>query len=91
MISENTKIRIVKGCAARGIAKGSTAIVLSVEALGADYSHAARVAFRVLTGAAAGKSFAFYARHPNRLGDPIVNVNDGNPTHKLAICEKTSP
>jgi hypothetical protein len=80
-----TRARIIKGCAARGLTKGSTIYISSIVALGADYSHSVRVNFQVLNGQSAGRSFAFYARHLNRLSDPIIGLNDGNPLHTIRI------
>jgi hypothetical protein len=28
---------------------------------------------------------AFFARHANRLTDGIINLNDGNPLHRIAV------
>lgn len=30
-------------------------------------------------------TFAFYARHMNRLSDGIVRMNDGNPSHTIEV------
>ena len=82
-VTVGTRLQITKGCNARGVAKGVTVQVLSVEALGADYGHSVKVRFQPVNGFKAGQIFAFYARHANRLADPIVRMNDGNPSHVI--------
>jgi hypothetical protein len=81
----NARVKIEKGCKARGIDKGCTAQVTSITPMGADYGHCVRVSFTVLNGFGAGKSYAFYARHINRLSDPVIRLNDGNPHHVIEI------
>jgi len=34
---------------------------------------------------------ALYARHPNRLADPVVSLNDGNPGRKIQVRAKSEP
>lgn len=85
MITNGARIVIEKGCKARGIAAHTSAVVISVTALGADYNHSVKVVFKMLNGFSAGKTFGFYARHSNRLADLLVNLNDGNPTHTIKV------
>ena len=85
MITAGSKVRIEKGCNARNVAKGTSATVESVTPLGPEYSHAARVVLKMRNGFRSGQIVTFYARHPNRLGDPIVNLNDGNPRNTIQI------
>lgn len=87
-IKSGDRILIAKGCAARGVDKGTTARVDDVRELGADYSHSVRVSFTMLNGFKSGKSFVFFARHINRLSDVIVSLNDGDPGHTIQIRRK---
>ncbi len=80
-----TRVRIEKGCKAREVNKGVTAVVKTVEALGAEYSHQVRVSLQLLNGFGAGRVLSFYARHPNRLADAVVGMNDGNPLHRIEV------
>ena len=82
-VTVGTRLQITKGCNARGVTKGVTVRVLSVEALGADYGHSVKVRFQPINGFKTSQIFAFYARHTNRLADPIVRMNDGNPSHVI--------
>lgn len=83
--TDGSLLQVVKGSNARGITKGATVRVTSVKALGAEYGHSVQVCFQVLNGSNVGKIFAFYARHMNRLCDPIVNMNDGNPLNLIKV------
>lgn len=85
MLTALDKVRIDKGCAARGISKNATAQIVSITPLGADYSHHVKIVFRMLNGRNAGKTFGFFAQHVNRLSDPTVRVNDGNPFHVVVL------
>lgn len=85
MINVGDRIVIAKGCKAREIAKHVLARVVSVELLGTDYSHACKVSFRLINGTRANEITNWYARHPNRLADPLIHLNDGNPLHTLEI------
>jgi hypothetical protein len=80
-----TRVRILKGCKAREVSKGVTAVVKTVEPLGAEYAHAVRVSIQLLNGFGSGRTLNFYARHPNRLADLIVRMNDGNPLHVIEV------
>ena len=82
-ITAGTTVTITKGCKARGIKKGR-ALVVSVTPMGADYGHFVRVVL-----AYHGSNYVFSARHINRLSDPEVNLNDGNPTHTIKIKAKS--
>lgn len=84
-LAPNTRVMITKGCKALGIDKGTTARVVSVEALGAEYSHSVRVCVQFINGFKAGKTFALFARHTNRLADPIVRFNNGNPSNTVEV------
>lgn len=84
-ISSGMRVRVQKGCAAFGIAKGTTLQIQEVIPLGVEYSHQVRVVFSPLNGFKTGKVFAFYARHPNRLSDSVVRMNSGDPTRTLEI------
>ena len=85
MINVDSKIAIVKGCKALDISKGVIARVVSIEPMGAEYSHQVRVTFRFLNGFRAGKTCVLWARHPNRLADLTVNLNNGNPCNIVQI------
>lgn len=84
-ITVGSKVRIEKGCNALGITKGSSAQVKEISELGADYNHSVRVELFFLNSFSSGKTFRLYARHINRLSDGHVNLNDGNPFHKITI------
>ena len=90
MITVGTKVKIEKGCKARDVSKGATAKVMLVEKMGADYSHTVKVSLFFLNTFLSGKTITFYARHENRLGDAIVNLNDGRPEHTIQIREVTA-
>jgi hypothetical protein len=79
------RVRIEKGCNARGVTKGSTAVIKAIEPLGADYSHHVKVVLYFLNSMLSGKTVVFYARHPNRLSDPIVALNDGRIEHRIDV------
>ncbi len=87
-LTVGSTIRVEKGCKARDITKGTTAKIWAVRELGPDYSHSVAVTFTMLNGFKAGKSMTFYARHANRLSDAIVNLNDGNPLHKIMVSAR---
>lgn len=74
------KVSVEKGCRDLHLNKGMQATVKSIQLLGADYSHSVKV---VLTFS--GKTVVLYARHPNRLEDTIINLNDGCPEHLVKI------
>lgn len=84
-ITVGTKVAIVKGCKPLDIAKNTTARVVAVQEMGAEWSHQVRVTLQFLNGFKAGQTRTLWARHPNRLGDITVNLNDGNPLHKVQI------
>lgn len=81
----NGRIKIEKGCKARGIDKGCSAMVTAITELGPDYGHSVRVTFTMLNGFKSGKSVSFCARHMNRLSDAVIRLNDGNPSHVIEI------
>lgn len=84
-LTTGTRVLVVKGCAARELAKNVTARIESITPMGADYGHCVRVVLVPVNGFKAGKAFAFYARHVNRLADPIVRMNDGIPSHVIEV------
>jgi hypothetical protein len=84
-ITVGTRIVVAAGCKALDIAKNVTGQVTAITALGADYSHSVKIELRWVNGFKAGKSRVLFARHINRLGDATVNLNDGNPLHKITI------
>lgn len=84
-IVAGSKVKIEKGCKALDIAKNVSAKVVEVKELGADHSHMVRVHIRFLNGFRSGKETFLYARHINRMGDTVINLNDGNPDHKVQI------
>ena len=73
-------VRVVKGCRARNISKGTRAKVTNIRELGPQYSHAVAVNLDLN-----GRMVTFYARHMNRLNDGITRLNDGNPLHVIEI------
>jgi hypothetical protein len=79
------RVRVEKGCAAREVAKNTSAKVVSITPMGADYGHTVKVVLYMLNGRKSGKTLAFVARHINRLSDTFVSMNDGNPSHRIEI------
>lgn len=88
MLSVGDHIVIDKGLPAREVYKHANAYIVDIKEMGPDYSHSVMVRFRILSGRSAGKSYAFYARHKNRLNDAVINLNDGNPLHRIVIRRK---
>jgi hypothetical protein len=84
-ITVGDRLVLTKGCKARGLDKGITVRVESAEPMGAEYSHCARVVLKPLNGFKAGKTFVLFARHANRLADPIIRLNDGNPSNTIEV------
>jgi hypothetical protein len=83
-ITAGLRVKIVKGCKARNMNKGATYLVSAVTELGADYSHAVRVTLQRLQGFGPDR-VSFTARHINRLSDPTVRMNDGNPSNVIEV------
>jgi hypothetical protein len=79
------RVRIVKGCRKLDIAANTTAQVVAITELGSEYGHSVCVKLRMLNGFKSGKVVSLYARHRNRLTDATVNLNSGNPLHKIQI------
>ena len=75
-IQTNSRVRLTKGCKPLNLTKGSYAQVLEVKEMGADYGHFVRVTLRI-----AGKTYAMWSRHKNRLSDAVVRLHNGDP-HK---------
>jgi len=84
-LTVGTKVRIEKGCKALDVAKNTTATVVGVHQDGPDYGHTVTVVLQFRNGFLAGKKRGFTARHKNRLSDPLINLNDGNPLHRIQI------
>ncbi len=84
-LAAGTRVLITKGCNSLGITKGTTATVVEATPLGAEYAHSVKVVLRFVNGAKAGKTFALFARHPNRLADVIVRFNNGNPLKTVEV------
>ena len=84
-ITTGSRVKLSKGCKARGWTKGALAVVKSVEPLGAEHSHMVRVAIQFLNTFSAGKTVCVYARHVNRLSDAEVSLNDGSPENQIRI------
>lgn len=91
MITKGCTVIITKGCRPRNIDKNVLAEVVAVVELGADYGHSIKLYLRLLNGFNAREMRVLYARHRNRLADPIVNLNDGNPLHTVKIRLVHSP
>ena len=87
-LTAGSKVKVEKGCAERGVAKNVSAEVVSVTLLGAEYGHQVKVVLRFLNGFSSGKSIVLYARHENRLSDAVINLNDGNPLHKVKVVRR---
>ena len=86
-LTTGTRVRIVKGCQARDIVKDSTAIV-DIRPLGKEYGYSVKVTLTFVSGPSLvykGRVVSFYARHPNRLSDDVVRLNDGNPLHTIEV------
>ena len=87
VLTTGTLVTIVKGFQARDITKGSTAVV-TVIPLGKEYGYSVKVTLTFVSGSSMvyqGRAVSFYARHPNRLSDPVVRMNDGNPLHTIEV------
>lgn len=87
-IAVGVRVAIEKGCKARDVTKGATAMVTAVTELGSDYNYSVKVTLKFLNTFLSGKTLSFYASHPNRLDDDLVNLNDGRPEHKIVIRVK---
>jgi hypothetical protein len=79
-IEKGDTIQVYKGCRALDILVGVLGTVTEVIPMGSDYSHSVKVVLVI-----AGKPRVLFARHINRLSDPIVNLNNGNPYNKVQI------
>lgn len=79
-LTTGNRVRIVKGCQAREVTKGSTATVM-VAPLGKEYGYSVRVTLTFPNG----RVLSFYARHPNRLSDDVIRMNDGNPLNTIEV------
>lgn len=84
-LAEGMRVRVWKGCSDLQITKGTILRVKHVEALGPDFSHQVRVVFTRASGFMVGDSLVLYARHPNRLSDATVHMNNGNPLKKIEL------
>jgi len=84
-IAPTSRVFVTKGCKSRGVTKGSTAIVKTVESLGAEYGHNVKVTLYFVNSFLSGKTLAFYVRHVNRLGDASIAMNDGRPENRIEV------
>lgn len=84
-IAPGVRVKLVKGCQARGLDKGISVQIKAVEPLGAEYSYSVKVTFVPVNGFKAGRTFIFFARHINRLSDASIRLNDGMPSHTIEI------
>ena len=80
-LASGVRVCIEKGCKDREINKGDRVTLTKVTPLGAEYGHSVQITFQTSTG----RTLSFYARHKNRLSDPIVRMNDGNPSHVIEV------
>ena len=78
-MTEARRIRIVKGNRRIGLSAHQVISVTEVTAMGADYSHMARVRLS-LPG---GRTKTLWARHPNRLKDSEFNLGNGSGVDKV--------
>lgn len=81
MLTENCMVQIVKGCRARGVNKGTSCRVTKIEHLGPDYG----CSVKVVIALDSRTSKVFYVKHKNRLADPIVRMNTGNPLQTIEV------
>jgi hypothetical protein len=79
-ITPEMYVRVISGCKALGITKGVKLWIVSITELGVDYSHMVKILVRNH-----GKVLSLYARHINRLADPVINLNNGNPLNKIQV------
>lgn len=79
----NTKAVISKGSRALNLTKGTTVYVRDVQSMGAEYSHNVKIVLEIC-----GKSRVLWARHPNRLKDSTLRLNNGNPLNYIEIMRK---
>lgn len=80
-LTVGAKAEVLKGCNARVLRRREIITITKIESLGADFSHQVKVVFTT-NGV---RTLTFYARHINRLSDDAINLNDGNPLHKITI------
>lgn len=85
MITKDMTVRIVRGCKAREIRKDTFWVVMEVRELGKDYDYHYDYQVKIVLGRN-GRRVAFFARHQNQLKDDFINLNDGNPLHKIQIA-----
>lgn len=77
-LSVGSKFVVVKGCEARNVRKGSRGQILDIRPVDSGVQ---KVVLCLPTAA----TISFYVRHQNRLADSVVNMNDGNPMHKIQV------
>lgn len=87
-ITIGSKIVVSKGCKALNITAHTSATVVAIQPMGAEWGYFVKVTFQFTNGFNAGKQRTLWARHMNRLGDITINLNDGNPLHKVQIVRK---
>jgi len=73
-------VRVIKGNRTLGVIKNDTLRVETVTPLGGEYGHSVRLVLGTKT-----KRLVLFARHWNRLADPIINLNTGNPLVTVKI------
>lgn len=76
-IERNDTVKITKGCRAYDIHANASGKVLDVVVLD-------RKEVKLLLSIN-GKTHAFFVRHENRLSDPTVRMNKGDPTRTVEI------
>jgi hypothetical protein len=95
-ITVGDRIKVEKGCKARNVHVRDTARVEKVEPLGRDYNFNVKVVLKFLSGFLSGKNIVLFARHPSRLADDVIRLNDGRPEHvievrRAPVSTKTAP
>lgn len=73
-------VKVVKGCKARDVSIRSSWLVETIT----TFEGSPRLLLRQMNTPGV-RRLAWYARHVNRLSDPVVNLNDGNPFHKIQV------
>jgi hypothetical protein len=89
-LTAGMNIVVTKGCDARNVRKGMNAKVLEVTE-GERREAKVRIEFPTRwseSRGVTGSTLVFYARHVNRLSDPVVGMNDGNPLHRIEVRRK---
>lgn len=61
---------VIKGSPKKGICKGQTVTILSIEPMGPDFSHSAKIKIQI-----GDKTHTGWVSHPNRVNDDAFNVS----------------